>query len=111
MGLILLLIIVSKRKITKKLENFELLKRDLEVENQNKFASKGVQFILKFRDQVMYGNQRSYTIQVPFIELIFFDPIATQIQIPIQQPFEQPQIYQNTQQFVPNFPSQNNYHY
>jgi hypothetical protein len=121
MGIIAAMIFVSIRNRKKQLQDFEILKRELEAECMKKYSHNGVQIVLKFRQNVVHGHKSSHIVQIPYLELILFEPIHQQniYQQPLVQQngqFIQPQIdyvqnYQNTQQYVQPYPTENNYQF
>jgi hypothetical protein len=125
-AVIIAMIFVSARNQKKQMREYEILKRELEAECMRKYSSNGVQILLKFRQHVVHGHKSSHIVQVPYLELILFEPISQQQQQQQQygnyQPngqYIQPQVdyvqnYQNlttTQQYVQQYPTENNYQF
>jgi hypothetical protein len=125
-GIVVVLIFISARNQKRQMREYEILKKELEAECMRKYSHNGVQILLKFRQHVVHGNKSSHIVQIPYLELILFEPISQDQQFGqnvYQQPlvqqngqFIQPQIdyvqnYQNTQQYVQPYPTENNYQF
>jgi hypothetical protein len=130
-AVVIAMIFVSARNQKKQMREYEILKRELEAECMRKYSSNGVQILLKFRQHVVHGHKSSHIVQVPYLELILFEPISQEQQYGNYQPnngqmfvqpngqYIQPQVdyvqnYQNlttTQQYVQQYPTENNYQF